>query len=129
MPPGDDPKHELILRVRRDANTSHSDPDWNGSELTVYELADQVAVTATAGTGTHRGYTRRVSKNGDTVFGSYEGSHRSDGTPQGTTWEGSWKETGGTGKSKNSKGAGTYRGKVTAEGAFTEFEGEVELPD
>ena len=42
------------------------------------------------------------------------------------TWEGTYKITGGTGKFKNIKGSGTYRGKVTAEGAFTEFEGEVE---
>jgi hypothetical protein len=31
-----------------------------------------------------------------------------------------------TGKFKNIKGSGTYRGKATAEGASTEFEGEVE---
>jgi hypothetical protein len=42
------------------------------------------------------------------------------------TWEGTFKLTGGTGKFKNIKGGGTYRGKATAEGASTEFEGEVE---
>ena len=43
-----------------------------------------------------------------------------------TTWEGTWKMTGGTGKFKNIKGSGTYRGKATAEGSSTEWEGEVE---
>jgi hypothetical protein len=37
-----------------------------------------------------------------------------------------WKVTGGTGKFKNIKGGGTYRGKATAQEAFTEWEGEVE---
>jgi hypothetical protein len=43
-----------------------------------------------------------------------------------TTWEGTWKVTGGTGKFKNIKGGGTYRGKATAQEALTEWEGEVE---
>ena len=42
------------------------------------------------------------------------------------TWEGTWKATGGTGKFKNIKGGGTYRGKATAQGASTDWEGEVE---
>jgi hypothetical protein len=40
--------------------------------------------------------------------------------------EGTFKVIGGTGKFKNIKGGGTYRGKATAEGASTEFEGDVE---
>ena len=30
--PGDDPKHELVLTIRRDTTTS-SDPDWNETEV------------------------------------------------------------------------------------------------
>jgi hypothetical protein len=90
----------------------------------IYEQSDSVA-----GTGTHRGYFRRLHKNGDTTYGSYEGMHKTtvkeDGSSE-PTWEGTYKLTGGTGKFKNAKGEGTYRGKVTAEGAFTEWEGEAE---
>jgi hypothetical protein len=43
-----------------------------------------------------------------------------------STWEGTYKIIGGTGKFKNIKGSGTYRGKATAEGASEEFEGEAE---
>jgi hypothetical protein len=43
-----------------------------------------------------------------------------------STWEGTYKIIGGTGKCKNIKGSGTYRGKATAEGASEEFEGEAE---
>jgi hypothetical protein len=121
--PGDDPKHELVMLVRRDTTTS-SDPDFNETELIVYDQSDSVA-----GTGTHRGYFRRLFKNGDTDFGSFEGAHKTtvkeDGSSE-TTWEGTSKVTGGTGKFKNIKGGGTYRGKATAEGASTEFELEVE---
>ena len=82
-----------------------------------------------AGTGPHRGYWRRLFKNGDTGYGPFEGmtktSVKEDGSRE-TTWEGTWKVTGGTGKFKNFKGGGTYRGKATAEGASTEWEGEVE---
>jgi hypothetical protein len=121
--PGDDPKHELVMFVRRDTTTS-SDPDWNETEQIVYQQADSVA-----GTGTARGYSIRLFKNGDTDYSSFEGKHKTtvkeDGSWE-TTWEGTYKVLGGTGKFKNIKGSGTYRGKATAEGASTEFEGEVE---
>jgi hypothetical protein len=99
----------------RDTTTS-SDPDWNEAEHIVYEQRDQVA-----GTGTHRGYFTNLLKNGDTEYGTYEGTFKTtfkeDGSWETTTWEGTWKSTGGTGKLKNIKGGGTYRGKATAEGA------------
>ena len=124
--PGDDPKHELVMFVRRDTTTS-SDPDHNETEEMVYSQSESVA-----GTGTSRGYFRRLFKNGDTYFGSYEGTHKTsvkeDGSSE-TTWEGTYKITEGTGKFKNIKAGGTYRGKVTAgtrEAASTEFEGEYE---
>jgi hypothetical protein len=124
--PGDDPKHKLVvLEISRDTTTS-SDPDFNEAEHTVYEQHDEVA-----GTGTHRGYFTNLLKNGDTEYGLFEGTFettfKEDGSWETTTWEGTWKDIGGTGKLKNIKGSGTYRGKATAaEGAITEFEGEVE---
>jgi hypothetical protein len=69
--PGDDPKHELVvLEIRRDTITS-SDPDWNETEEIGYAQADLVE-----GVGTHRGYVRRLFKNGDTDYGSYEGTQK-----------------------------------------------------
>jgi hypothetical protein len=121
--PGDDPKHELVvLSIRRDTTTS-SDPDHDGTEQTVYEQVDQVA-----GTGTARGYFVRLFKNGDTDYGPFEGTFKTTVKADGweTTWEGTWKVIGGTGKFKNIKGGGTYRGKATAEGASSDWEGEVE---
>jgi hypothetical protein len=123
--PGDDPKHELVvLQTRRDTTTS-PDPEWNDTEQIIYEQVDGVA-----GTGTARGYYVRLHKNGDTDYGPFEGTFKTtfkeDGSWEMTTWEGTWKSIGGTGKFKNIKGSGTYRGKATAEGASTEWEGETE---
>ena len=55
--PGDDPKHELTVLAIYHATTTSPDPDINGSEVISYEQADQVA-----GTGTNRGYFRRLTK-------------------------------------------------------------------
>jgi hypothetical protein len=122
--PGDDPKHELVVLEISRLTTTSSDPDWNETEQIDYAQADQVA-----GTGTNRGYFRHLHKNGDTHYGSWEGTHKTtvkeDGSSE-TTWEGTWKTHGGTGKFKNIKGSGTARGKATAQEAFTEWEGEVE---
>jgi hypothetical protein len=122
--PGDDPKHELVaLIIRRDTTTS-SDPDWNETEQIIYSQSDSVA-----GTGPHRGYSIRLFKNGDTDYSSFEGMTKTTVKEDGSweaTWEGTYKVIGGTGKFKNIKGGGTYRGKATAQGASTEFEGEVE---
>jgi hypothetical protein len=121
---GDDPKHELVLLEISRCTTTSSDPDWNGTEQIDYSQADQVA-----GTGTNRGYFRRLHKNGDTDYGSWEGTNKTtvkdDGSSE-TTWETTWKTHGGTGKFKNIKGSGTARGKATAEGASTDWEGEIE---
>jgi hypothetical protein len=123
--PGDDPKHKLVvLEIRRDIISS-SDPDLNEAEHMLYEQRDEVA-----GTGTHRGYFRNLLKNGDTQYGTYEGTFKTtfkeDGSWETTTWEGTYEVSGGTGKFKNIKGSGTYRGKATVEGASSEFEGEEE---
>jgi hypothetical protein len=123
LSPGDDPQHELVLMIRRDITTS-SDSDWNETEQFSYEQDDHVA-----GTGTHKGYFRRFHKNGETDYGTYEGMHKTSVKADGSwemTWEGTYKSTGGTGKFKNIKGSGTYRGKATAQEALTEWEGEVE---
>ena len=75
-----------------------------------------------AGTGTARGYFRRLYKNGDIDYGTYEATHKTtfkkDGSWKETTWEATSKAIGGTGKFKNVKGSGTARGKATAEGAL-----------
>ena len=123
--PGEDPKHALVVLAIYRATTTSPDPDINGTDLISYLQADEVA-----GTGPQRGYYVRHYKNGDIDYGTLEGTlkttNKEDGSWETTTWEGTFKVTGGTGKFKNIKGSGTYRGKATAEGESTDWEGEVE---
>ena len=110
MYPGDDPKHELVLTIRRD--TPRIRTHLNESEEIVYSQSDSVA-----GTGTGRGYLTRIFKNGDIKYGSYGGTDKTtvkeDGSTE-TTWEGTYKVTGGTGRFKPK--AVARWGKATAEG-------------
>jgi hypothetical protein len=123
--PADDPKHELVVLEISRATTTSPDPDFDGTEVFAYEQADSVA-----GTGTQSGYFRRLHKNGDIDYGTFEGTHKTsfkeDGSWEATTFEGTWKSSGGTGKFKNTKGNGTFRGKATAEGTSEDWEGEAE---
>ena len=79
--PGDDPKHELVVLAIYRATTTSSDPDFNETEIIAYEQDDEVA-----GTGTHRGYFIRLHKNGDTDYGTYEGTHKTTFKEDGS-WE------------------------------------------
>ena len=61
---------------------------------------------------------------------TYEGTTTTtmegDGPPP-TTFEGTWRFTGGTGKFKNLSGSGTCKGMVTEEGLSYAWEGEYGL--
>jgi hypothetical protein len=121
--PGDVPNHELVQHVRLDTSTS-SDPDWKDVEYLSYHQADSVA-----GNGTHRGYNIGHHKDGDESYWKYEGTHKTivkeDGSQE-VPFEGKTQLVGGTGKFKNIKGGGTYKGKVTPKEITWEGEAEVE---
>jgi hypothetical protein len=68
--PGDDPKYTIGQSVRMDTTTSQ-DPDYNDAQSLVYSQSDDVA-----GSGSHRGYIKRVHKNGDETYTKYEGTHK-----------------------------------------------------
>ena len=120
--PGDVPNHEIVQSIRLDTVTS-PDPDFNGSKYVNYEQVDQVA-----GTGSHRAYGRQITKSGDEIYHKWEGSHKTivkDGAWE-STFQGTFQYVGGTGKFKNIKGGGTYKGTVNPQGGAGNWEGEVE---
>ena len=82
------------------------------------------------GSGKHKGVAVDVMKNGDTVFQVYAGTHKTT-VKEGGAWEVNYQGTmefkGGTGKYKDAKGKGTYKGKVTADSLVETGEGELEL--
>ena len=112
--PGDVPNHQLVQVVRLNSYTASSDPDWKDAEQMVYAQDDQIA-----GSGTHKGTYVIFHKDGDKSYGTFAVTHKTtvkEGGAWESTYEGKYQYTGGTGKFKNIKGSGTYKGKVTPEG-------------
>jgi hypothetical protein len=123
---GDVPNHELSQEVRKQIYTpTNPPPDWDvAEEVVAYEQSDSVA-----GSGSHRSYAVNRLKNGEERYEKAEGTHKTTVKAGGaweTTFEGKFEWIGGTGKYKNIKGGGTYKGRATAEGASFEWEMEVE---
>ena len=121
--PGDVPKHKMSQSVRINSVT-FSDPDFGTADCWAYGHLDSVA-----GNGTHRGYGVCHFKNGDKTYAENEGTHKTT-VKEGGAWEvnyeGKIQFTGGTGKFKNIKGGGVYKGTITAKGRTEEGEMEVE---
>jgi hypothetical protein len=81
-----------------------------------------------SGDGRHRGVEIDVFSDGDTAINVYEGTHKVT-TKEGGAWEvnyeGKFEFAGGTGRFKNLKGQGTYKGHITPDGLTEEDEAEV----
>jgi hypothetical protein len=123
---GDVPHHELSQEVRKQIYTpTEKPPDWDvAEEVVAYEQSDSVA-----GSGSHRWYGINRLKSGDERYEKGEGTHTTTVKAGGaweTTFEGKFEWIGGTGKYKNIKGGGTYKGKATAEATSFDWEMEVE---
>lgn len=80
------------------------------------------------GNGTYKGYGTHVHSDGEMHYDKWKGTMTSmivKGQSV-ATYQGSWEIIGGTGKWKNAKGSGTYKGKVIASGmSLMEWEGEI----
>ena len=95
-----------------------SSPSFKVKEEWVYNNFNYVA-----GSGPHRGMFIDTHEDGSQTFGTFEGAQKLVSNPDGSwaaTWEGTYKYTGGSGKFKNIKGAGTYSGKASSAGDFRE---------
>jgi hypothetical protein len=121
--PADDPKHVLSQTVREDSISS-SDPDWSDMEAVVYEQSDYIA-----GTGSHKGYLIVRHKGGEESYLKYQGSDKFSAQDNGS-WEvssdGEIQIVGGTGKFKDLRGSGTYKGKTTPKGSQVNWEVTIE---
>lgn len=121
--PEDVPEHQISQTVRKASLTS-SDPFFGSSENLDYGQSDSIA-----GNGSHKGYSVNTFKNGDKAYCKWEGTHKTivkEGGAWETNYEGEYQYTGGTGKFKNIKGGGAYKGRITAKEHTEEgdFEGE-----
>ena len=121
--PEDDPNHIVTSAVWLDSDTSE-DSDFKGAEHFGYGYSDYVA-----GSGPDMGYTQMTLKNGEKIYGKFEGTTKritKEGEAGESLLEGKWIWKGGTGKFKNINGTLTYKGKATPEGVSYAWEGEIE---
>ena len=111
--PADHTKHKISQVIRIDT-ISYSDPDFGSSEDWAYFQGDSFA-----GSGSHRGYTVSHYMNGDKTYQKWEGTHKTT-VKENAEWqvdyEGKYQFVGGTGKFKEIKGSGVYKGSHTAKG-------------
>lgn len=114
--PEDVPEHQIAQFLSKVSGTSSGpdlDPDCESWEGLDYGQSDSIA-----GNGSHRGYSVNTYKNGDKTYGKWEGTHQTiikEGGAWELNYEGKHQYTGGTGKFRNIKGGGAYKGRITAE--------------
>ena len=114
--PGDRPDREFVQYVRVDALSSKN-PEFDGTEQTVYAHTDTIA-----GTGTHSGYAMTVLKSGEKLWSRFEGLGYpvAHGDSMEVRFYGVFYFIAGTGKYKAIRGSGHYEGSVTAAGVTQE---------
>lgn len=118
------PGQEISQQIALQKTTKSTDPVFLDMQLTDMGQTEEVA-----GTGTHRGYSTGILKDGSVAPSRYEGTHKTT-----VKADGSWEYIGegkywllpGTGKMKNAKGEGTYRCKFNAVGGTCDWEEESE---
>jgi hypothetical protein len=88
---------------------SHSSPDekWNNARVTYWGVSDLIA-----GNGSQRGYYVNEHPDGGREHGTFEG--RVTTSQGGTTIEGMWRATDGTGMYAGMKGQGTFTVRLTS---------------
>ena len=113
----DVPNHEVLQEVLLQ-QSKYSGADFSPTEEWIHVQTDQ-----TDGSGTHKGYFFMVLEGGDQAYGTFDGRHKTLNAADGawsSTWEGSYRYLGGTGKYKRIKGTGTYHGRASPKEPFHE---------
>ena len=119
----DVPGHQFRQYMRM-TSFNFSDPDFGSAESLEFGQSDSIK-----GKGSHRGYSNNNFKSGDKTYNKWEGTHETivkEGGVWEVSYEGKFDITAGTGKFKNLKGGGTYKGTWTAKGITEEGEFEAE---
>ena len=102
----DHPSHELILAETLGTQKA-SDPNWNDASLTYASITDIMD-----GNGTQRGYYVNTRADGDRDWGSFEG--RVTTVNNMLMVDGTYQNTGGTGRFRGMNGNGTFKARATS---------------
>jgi len=100
----DIPGHELQT-VEITGPQSSTDANWNGARVTYWGVSDLIS-----GNGTQRGYYVNERSDGTRDWGTFEGKVTT--TQAGTTIEGTWRVSEGTGRFAGATGQGTYKTRL-----------------
>ena len=116
----DVPNHEVVQEMTV-ADIRISNPDFKTKEEWAYVHSDLVN-----GNGPHSGYFFDTQEDGSITYGTFKGmvktTTKADGSWE-STWEGTYQYLGGSGKFKNLKGNGTYKGRVSSQNPAIHEEG------
>src|SRR5262249_24336637 len=113
----DVPNHEIVQELLAQ-HSKFSGADFQPIEEWIHIQSDQ-----TDGTGTHKGYYIFIFPGGEQGYGTFDGKHKTvtkDDGSWASTWEGTYRYLGGTGKYKNIKGNGAYKGRASPKEPFFE---------
>ena len=105
------------------ADIKYSKTDFNTKSEWAYIHTDTLD-----GSGKQTGYYIDTHEDGTQTYGTFEGTIETTAKPDGSwksNWEGTYKYLGGTGKFKNIKGNGEYKGQASSEEAAREEGKEV----
>jgi hypothetical protein len=108
---GDVPNHEISQELSI-ADIKYSNPDFKIKNEWTYIHSDTID-----GTGKQTGYYFDTHEDDSTSYGSFQGTIKTTSQADGSwesTWEGTYQYQGGSGKFKNLKGSGKYKGKATS---------------
>ena len=102
----DHPSHELLLAETAGTQKA-SDSNWNEASLTYASVTDLMD-----GSGTQRGYYINTRADGDRDWGTFEG--RVTTVNNMLMVDGTYQNTGGTGKFRGMHGNGTFKARQTS---------------
>lgn len=114
--------HELTQEVSI-SDMKYSNPDFDITREWVYVHTDTID-----GNGRLNAYFVDFAEDGSQTYGTAEGTVKTTVDPDGSwqaNWEGTYKYLGGTGKFKNIKGEGTFKGRASSREPATEEGKEV----
>jgi hypothetical protein len=104
-------KHE-ITQVVALGHPKFSDPDFKVKEEWSYVQSDTIN-----GSGTDGGYFVEIHEDGSQTYGTFQSTSKTSTMPDGSweaSFEGTYRYTGGSGKYRNIKGGGTFKGKSSS---------------
>jgi hypothetical protein len=113
----DVPNHEVVQEVVLQ-KSKFSSPDFDPIEEWIHIQTDQID-----GSGSHKGYYIEIHPGGEQTYGTFDGTHKTVVKENGSwasTWQGTYRYVGGTGKYKNIQGGGTYKGRASPQEPFYE---------